>query len=554
METRNIFTLEKKRELLDVPIFCLTHSRFNTRKTRVSEDVQMLAERIKRIGFERTRALWVIPAKDGYEVFAGGIRFEAAKLAGLETVPVLVHYDYTEEEIARLSDLDNENDEYHRPVPITDVWAEYARLYEEEGWTQEKIAKVKGVSQKTVSLRLKLHRLPEKIKRFIHQGLLSEAHLTRISELYLEVYFAPWLTTEQVMLELAEKAVHDKKKNGEKSVRALEADVTTWKKWIAHAKKVYDSLDEEITFYDFSKDPPEPYTYRPRKEFVQELARRKARSLAAVREAELMVRRTVSDNLEKYHKYLEEKSAKAALEKAKAEKVSRLVSGLKQGDACVLIEDVSDGSVRLLLTDPPYGMEYRSNRRWASQAPDKILNDGTEEAFVLIEDVLKKALPKLQNDAHVLVFCSWRGEPRVREILEKIGLTVKGSLVWVKEEHSAGDVKGSFAPRHERIVHAVKGSPKVSPRKPDVFQVPRAKRKVHPMEKPVGFLKQLIECTTSEGDLVLDPFAGSASTCVAALELNRAFVAFELDPDYFEKGRERLLHAAEKKVDRDVCI
>jgi len=187
VKTRKILVLEKKRELLDVPVSHLTHNRFNTRKTRVPEDVRMLAERIRRIGFERTRALWVVPTKDGYEVFAGSIRLEAAKLAGLETVPVLVHYDYTEEEIARLSDLDNENDEYHRPVPVTDVWAEYARLYKEEGWTQEKIAEVKGVSQKTVSLRLKLHRLPEKIKRFIPQQFLSEAHLTRISEIYLEI-------------------------------------------------------------------------------------------------------------------------------------------------------------------------------------------------------------------------------------------------------------------------------------------------------------------------------------------------------------------------------
>lgn len=546
---------EKRKELQHLLLERLRHSRFNTRKTRSSEEIERLARRMERIGYETTRAVWAVPAEDGcFEVFAGGTRLEAAKAAGLETIPVLVHYGFSDEEISQLSDVDNENDEYHQPVPITDVWAEYARLYEEEGWTQEKIAKVKGVDQSMVSHRLKLHRLPSRLKAFMNQGLLTETHLLKIAGVLIDSYFAPWLTAEEAMLELAEKAVRDKKKNGEKSVRALEADVASWKEWISYAEKVYSSLEEEVMLYDLSQEPPTPYVYRPREEFVRELAARKARSMAAVREAELAVRRRIADGLEQYRRYLEEKSAAAALERAKAEKVARIAEGLKLGDARALVDQLEDGSVRLVLTDPPYGMEYRSNRRWASQAPGVVAGDTPEEAFVLLEEVLRKALPKLAEDAHVLVFCSWRGEPRVREILEGLGLAVKSSIVWVKEEHSAGDVRGAFAPRHERIVHAVKGSPEVRPRKPDVFAVARAERSLHPLEKPVELLKELIECTTSEGDLVLDPFAGSGSTCLAALEMNRQFVGFEVDNEYYEKARERLLKAAAEKVEKDVRL
>jgi site-specific DNA-methyltransferase (adenine-specific) len=539
-------TMGKRRDLAEIPVLSLIHSRFNTRKSRKPEDIGALAERIKSNGFEQTRALWVTPNRESYEVFAGGTRFEAAKLAGLETVPVLVHSGYSDEDIAHFADLDNENDEYHVPVSIVDIWAEYARLHDEEGWAQGKIADIKGVSQKTISLRLRLHKLPEMLKKYIPQGFLSEAHLSRIAELYLEVYFSPWITPEQVMLDLAEKAVHDKKKNGDKSVRALETDVATWKEWIAYAEKVYASLDSTAMLYDFSHDPPEPYEFHPQEGFVQELAGRNARSLSAVKEAELSIRRTVADGLERYKTYLEEKTSEATLERERCEKIAALVSGFKLGDARELINDVADGSVRLLLTDPPYGMDYQSNRRWSTTAPDKIANDGQEESQDLIQDVLAKTMLKLKDDAHVLMFCSWRGEPLVRDVLEKAGLTIKGSLIWIKEEHSAGDVKGSFAPRHERIIHAVKGSPEVSPRRADVFQIPRAKRELHPMEKPVDLLKQLIESTTSEGDLVLDPFAGIASTCVAAIELNRIYVGFELDDGYFEKGRGRLLRIAEE--------
>lgn len=538
-------TMGKRRDLAEIPVLSLIHSRFNTRKSRKPEDIGALAERIKSNGFEQTRALWVTPNRESYEVFAGGTRFEAAKLAGLETVPVLVHSGYSDEDIAHFADLDNENDEYHVPVSIVDVWAEYARLHDEEGWTQEKISNAKGTDKGTVSRRIKFNSLPESIKEYVGTGMLAEGHLKVITEVVGTFQHSPWLTSAQAVLELAEKAVHDKKKNGDKSVRALEADIATWKEWIAYAEKIYVSLDSKIMLYDLSHDPPEPYGFHPQEGFIQELTRRNARSLAAVKEAELAIRRIVADGLEQYKNYLEEKSSEAALERARAEKVAALIAGFKMGDARELINDVADGSVRLLLTDPPYGMDYQSNRRWSTTAPDKIANDGQEEFQDLIQDVLAKTMPKLKDDAHVLMFCSWRGEPLVRDVLEKAGLTIKGSLIWVKEEHSAGDVKGSFAPRHERIIHAVKGSPEVVPRKADVFQVPRAKRDLHPMEKPVDLLKQLIESTTSEGDLVLDPFAGIASTCVAAIELNRAYIGFELDQDYFEKGRERLLRTAE---------
>lgn len=55
----------------------------------------------------------------------------------------------------------------HHPGPVVDIWAEYHRLYHEEGWTQERIAKAKGVDRTVVTQRLKYHSLPEKVKRWV---------------------------------------------------------------------------------------------------------------------------------------------------------------------------------------------------------------------------------------------------------------------------------------------------------------------------------------------------------------------------------------------------
>ena len=78
-------------QLTQVPLTLCVHSRFNTRKTRDGSQVERLADRIRRNGFEPTRALWAVQSNGHYEVFAGGTRMEAARLAELKTVPVFVH-------------------------------------------------------------------------------------------------------------------------------------------------------------------------------------------------------------------------------------------------------------------------------------------------------------------------------------------------------------------------------------------------------------------------------------------------------------------------------
>ena len=74
-----------------------------------------------------------------------------------------------------------------------------------------------------------------------------------------------------------------------------------------------------------------------------------------------------------------------------------------------------------------------------------------------------------------------------------------------------------------------------------------SKEKVaHPTQKPVALMEYLIKTYSNEGDTVVDMFMGSGSTGVAALNTNRRFIGFELDPDYFKIAQERINQAAEK--------
>ena len=538
-----------KDKVKEVPIELCFHSPFNTRKTRDAKQIERLAERIKKFGFEETRALWVRPVDGRYEVFAGGMRLEAAKLANVSPdIPVIQHKDCSDDEVAFLAEYDNENDEYHTPVSPVDIWAEYARL-KSLGWTQQRIAKAKGVDQSVVSRRLTFHTMSDKIKKFMHKELLAEFHLMEIIILCTVHNLSPWLTTSKAWEQLAEKAVNDRAKNGSKSREAVKKDVENWQQFITYAEKVFASLPEEQTLHNLSSEPPGPYTYRPREQFIKLLAERSVRSLPKVKVAEKEVRDFIAKELASYSQYIKLKSTQATKEAERLQQEAELRERFLLGDARSLVAAIV-GPISLVLTDPSWGHNYQSNRRWATAPPQHMAGDTPEEALKLLEEVLTLLLTKLATDAHILVFTGWQQEPQVRALLEKLGLEIKGSLIWVKEEHTAGDVKGSFAPSHERIIHAVKGTPIVSPRIRDVVEETRTRETSHPTEKPLKLLERLITSTTEEGELVVDPFAGCASTLVAAYRKKRQFWGCEIEEAYWEEGQQRLLEVLKRIKER----
>ena len=128
------------------------------------------------------------------------------------------------------------------------------------------------------------------------------------------------------------------------------------------------------------------------------------------------------------------------------------------------------------------------------------------------------------------------------DALRLAGLTVKSVIVWDKKAHGMGDLKGSFAPRHEVIIFATKGRFELPGKRPDDL-IACAKvgnqNLTHPNEKPVELLEQLIEATTTPGALILDPFAGSGSTLVAAAKTGRQYIGIEIDEHYSQLAATR---------------
>ena len=142
-----------------------------------------------------------------------------------------------------------------------------------------------------------------------------------------------------------------------------------------------------------------------------------------------------------------------------------------------------------------------------------------------------------------MCFTRWDVQQVFIDAIRLAGFIVKSEVIWDKVQYGMGDVKSQFAPSHENIIFAEKGKFSFPGHRPKDL-IPHRNLPgihiIHPTEKPVPLLTDLITAVTKPGDLILDPFAGSGSTLVAAKKTGRRFVGIELDELYYERARRRI--------------
>src|SRR5699024_1940640 len=117
------------------------------------------------------------------------------------------------------------------------------------------------------------------------------------------------------------------------------------------------------------------------------------------------------------------------------------------------------GSVNLVVTDPPYGINFNSNYRKHSELKSVggILNDGTENISFL-RSVANEIFRVLRNDSHLYWFTRWDKVDEQKPMLSDLGFDVKNNIIWVKNNWSMGDLKGSYASQYECILFCNKGA------------------------------------------------------------------------------------------------
>ena len=235
------------------------------------------------------------------------------------------------------------------------------------------------------------------------------------------------------------------------------------------------------------------------------------------------------------NRYKAAPSSSSAGPTKEAEHISIQENTVLHGDSLTVLRQMEAESVDAIITDPPYGINY------VSQTGARIKNDKSPFIWFLYD-----AFRTLKSGGSIVCFTRWDVQQTFIDAMKLAGFQVKSEVIWDKVVGGQGDTKAQFSPSHENIIFAVKGKfsfPGHRPRDLVTVQKLNSSQMIHPTEKPVSLLASLITSVTKPGDLILDPFAGSGSTLVAAKKARRRFIGIELDDEYFEKARRRVEEA-----------
>lgn len=223
---------------------------------------------------------------------------------------------------------------------------------------------------------------------------------------------------------------------------------------------------------------------------------------------------------------------------------------LLHGDCLDLMPSIPDGSVDLVVTDPPFRVKIGTQTK-RTPAYDKLKDAG----WGLEVDWIKEAYRVMKVGAQIYVCTSDHDMSFHREALEAYGFSILGKLVWIETNPLPSYTKKCYRGGLNLALHARKGDTTTyfakrtqQELRPYWFfpKVGGKKRTPHPTQKPLELIQEWVLNSSQEGDTVLDPYMGSGTTGVACVNTGRNFIGIEQDAGYFEIAQRRIQEAQNK--------
>lgn len=467
---------------------------FHIRSIR-ADVVEKVKERIKD-GFNPARPLSVVQDGSSYIVADGNHRLEALMSIGAADVPCVV---YPEGDPYRIAVDGNADEDTYAPMDVFD-WCELIGKMRDEGLTQAAIGERIGWTRESV-----------------------RDHIALIDSVGADI--------------LRECMEHQ---NGRAPANGANAPKTTFTEGWFRTSGLYKLCDE--------------YQIRMMGEFfadkcawngnkVKSEARKYLQWQEWIEAAESLLENMA--NMAEVVKLVENGSIRSDVQ------FRRLIDKLNEasknklmcGDCVAEIEKLKDASIDLVITDPPYGIDYTSNYSKYSEYVTKTPIAGDQDirgALELLDNTLKALDTKLTANAHAYIFTSWRLASDFASVISEY-LEVKNFIIWNKGNASMGDLEGAWGNMYEVCIFATRGNRKLNTRKFDVVNVPRVPttKAIHPTQKPEELIKQFLEASAQSKDTVIDPFMGSGSTIKAVKSYGGGlcYVGIELDEERFKKAR-----------------
>lgn len=221
-------------------------------------------------------------------------------------------------------------------------------------------------------------------------------------------------------------------------------------------------------------------------------------------------------------------------------------------DAYSFIEILKNNNIKVnhIICDPPYNISQDNNFQTLNSAKRKGLDFGEWDKQFDLYSWIDDYADLILDGGSFIIFSSYRYISFLVERLECCGFIVKDIIRWVKSNPMPRNVNRRYVQDVEFAIWAVKNKGKWTFNKPENEKYLRAEfktptvlgreRSTHPTQKSLRLMSDLIKIHTNINDLILDPFMGSGTTGVAAIENKRKFIGIEISSEYYEIAKERL--------------
>ena len=222
------------------------------------------------------------------------------------------------------------------------------------------------------------------------------------------------------------------------------------------------------------------------------------------------------------------------------------INKIYNGDCLEVMKDIEDNSIDCIITDPPYELDNHGGVAKGHNLERKLNRDKhinfLSNGFDI--NVIFKEFERVIKKVNILIFCSNKQISKVMSWWEERKYSVT-LLVWDKP-NPISLCNGKHVSNLEFIVY-VRGKGATNNLgynkqflKTYKYSVPHSKIRLHPTQKSIELVEDLIKLHTEEGDVILDSFIGSGTTAIACINTNRNFIGIELDKEYCDIANKRI--------------
>jgi len=202
-----------------------------------------------------------------------------------------------------------------------------------------------------------------------------------------------------------------------------------------------------------------------------------------------------------------------------------------KGSAIDIVPTLASRSVDLIVTDPPYG----DNKGYGPQ--HRVIAGNENPLLGLL--VISQCYRVLKFNATAYMFSGMQHLDISRQFIARYTrYRIRDVLIWDKVHMNVGM---GFRKQYECVLVLEKGKPRYrNTRMLNILRSKKVSGKAHPHAKPVDLIREFIEHSSDRGNLVFDPFIGSGTTAVGALQSGRRYLGIECDPQYYALAKERI--------------